>query len=271
MQQYPETDRNGKFVAPGDRVKFRLRSGRSRAVGSYWFTGEGVLVRSRFSSVIVQGISYDIPLAVKTDTGVQYSVNPKDIVKIESVARTVAHLLWEAVLPVDWRELNLNGLRDLMKQSGCKDLCKIRPPVCRGNLGIDRKEMPQFPGEHAEDLLNGLKEKGIAVVGAEIPVGELKASQDEINAVKAIHAAEALLDGSFKASSPVLVSSDNYILDGHHRWAAQWLLDKNSKLPVVQIDMLMEQLLDFSEEYTGRKKGFEEAGRIVRSLLALSM
>ena len=72
-----------------------------------------------------------------------------------------------------------------------------------------------------------------------VPVGELKPAQTEIIVDKAV----AFALGFLNTGQPdlddmeAIVSKDNYIMDGHHRWAARFLIDPTAKVKVTQIDL----------------------------------
>jgi hypothetical protein len=74
-----------------------------------------------------------------------------------------------------------------------------------------------------------------------IAVKNLQAAQTEIIAEKAI----GMAIGTMLNTTPTkiggdlgsIISSDNFIMDGHHRWAATFLCDPNAKVQAVQIDL----------------------------------
>jgi len=165
------------------------------------------------------------------------------------------------------------------------DICKMSPPVCEQNLGIERRNMPQIPEESVKKLLasdkesdrklgqaavdagadpnddrpmteifvDWLKKKGIKVTtGKKIPVGQLKATQREIKAGKTFSMADAYYTGKYDPTKkPIIVSSDGYILDGHHRWASMITADPSAEMEVIQIDMPMRDILEKSFEMPG--------------------
>ena len=165
------------------------------------------------------------------------------------------------------------------------DICKLSPPVCEGNLGISRDNMPQLMDQSVKSLLNsedpGDKKKGQAAVDAgadpdsdqspleqfletlkkegvkqehtSIPVGELKATQREIKAGKTFKMAHSYFSGEFPkiTEGEIIVSSDNHILDGHHRWAAMLVADPTLKMKVIKVDIPMKEFLRRSLEQPG--------------------
>ena len=133
-------------------------------------------------------------------------------------------------------------LREGIEKSA--DICAIAPPVCAENLGISRSYMPQFD-DPATRFLQALSEDGgISVVEAKTKVGELKATQREINARKVLGMLEAYRAGDFPAIwEPIIVSNDNFILDGHHRWAALLVDDPSNEMNVYRVDLPIWRLL----------------------------
>ena len=86
-------------------------------------------------------------------------------------------------------------------------------------------------GDAGDDKVAGQK--------ASIPVGNLKPAQTEIIKEKAFGMAIGMLmkgqwDGLDLGS---IISKDNYIMDGHHRWAAVSLIDPKAKLQGTVIDL----------------------------------
>lgn len=118
------------------------------------------------------------------------------------------------------------------------DLTKLTvegTPIFAGGLNRPRLTMPQIPKEHQEAFFNSLKDQGIAVLRETVAPSSLLPTQNEINAAKV---GEML--GRKKDMREVMISKDNYVLDGHHRWATAATLDVESpnahvKMPVFRI------------------------------------
>ncbi len=129
------------------------------------------------------------------------------------------------------------------------NLCELQIPhtdhrFCAFNKGIKRLNMPQLkgvpvPGSKADQLprderhevdgsqafVEYLRAKGYTMNLEEVPVVTLKATQNEIIGSKVAGIWYAMQDPTSDAyrtitSMPLFISRDNYILDGHHRWAA---------------------------------------------------
>lgn len=143
------------------------------------------------------------------------------------------------------------------------DICKVTPPVCAGNLGIPRKDMPQLEQSVVDNFLADLKKEGFKVEEGHTSVGQLKATQKEINAEKVKGMAKAHEEhvakggeGWSPSKNPIIISSDGYVLDGHHRWAAMLHIGPGEKMPTKRVSMPMKELLKRAKGY----KGVTQAG-----------
>jgi hypothetical protein len=150
------------------------------------------------------------------------------------------------------------------------------------NKGIRRIHMPQFsglaqPGTHAAQVAGGpgkfadltdefeqyLKDHGHDVTRTTVPAGRLKATQTELSGAKVAGFANAFLHGNPKAvkamSEPIMVTRDGYVVDGHHRWAANMLIDAvdgrlNSDAPmnVRRVNMDIGAMIPLANEWAQR-------------------
>jgi len=85
-----------------------------------------------------------------------------------------------------------------------------------GTLGVPRAEMPQIRAAHRGALVNFLKARGIDSRAGEMPANDLKPTQAEFSPAK-VEKARAFPGGD----RSILVSSDGYVVDGHHQWLAR--------------------------------------------------
>jgi hypothetical protein len=174
---------------------------------------------------------------------------------------------------VDWDKADvptLKGVADKVAKAGGKtDICLVNPPLCKGTLGVERADMPQLDQSAWEKFTAAAKADGVKFEDSQVSPGELKATQGEINAVKVLGMADAMQAGKKLGGGKPIVSSDGYVLDGHHRWAASWLTNRGAKMDVVKVDLPIKKLLDYSDKFSSAKKGFYEAlRRVETSLLA---
>jgi len=105
-----------------------------------------------------------------------------------------------------------------------------------GTLGIPRAQMPQVDAAHRGALVNYLKGQGIASEQAEVPANSLKPTQAEFSEAKVRKASKRT--GGDRA---ILVSSDGYVVDGHHQWLAK--RQDGQPVKVLQLQAPISQLL----------------------------
>lgn len=157
------------------------------------------------------------------------------------------------------------------------DLCKVSATgtnlFCQETKGIPRANMPQMrgtavPGSYAStkptnkagkvdvsaEFLKHLHDKGVAVQQTSVRASHLRASQAEIDGgrvVELIHEAEAGTKDLRKR--PIFVTKDNYVLDGHHHWAALvgvgYGKDKDLKVPVYKLDMEIGEAITAANDF----------------------
>lgn len=125
------------------------------------------------------------------------------------------------------------------------DLCKVSVPdtnlFCVESKGIPRQRMPQLtgvpiPGSPADfmpkndkgevDLgpafVSHLQHKGYTVQRDSVDASYLRASQDQLDGAKVAHYMTLIAQGDIDTTSDdwrVWTTGDDYIIDGHHRWA----------------------------------------------------
>lgn len=124
------------------------------------------------------------------------------------------------------------------------DWCESQPH-CKGNLGLLRKDMPQIEGKDVPEFVAWLEEKGISAKPGTIRVGDLQATQKEINAEKV----RQMQGDADLGKYPILISKDLYVLDGHHRWAALLADDPESEIKVVKLGLPIKALLEVAHEF----------------------
>lgn len=104
------------------------------------------------------------------------------------------------------------------------------------SLGKKRHEMPQIDSNNITDFVLYFNDK-VGVKKVKRRLDQLKPSQDEINEDKVYNfVSNYLNDNDFvdednKPKTKYIISNDNYILDGHHRWAAD--LEMNTEETMV--------------------------------------
>ena len=105
-----------------------------------------------------------------------------------------------------------------------------------------RKNMPQVNTQNLSKALSMAKSK-VKVTKGLVPARKLKESQVELipNKVKGI-AAKYSKPTDMK---PLIISKDNYIIDGHHRWAAAiYKFGDDVKIPIHRINLKRDEAIE---------------------------
>ena len=116
-----------------------------------------------------------------------------------------------------------------------------------GTLGIPRAQMPQVSIKLRPAMLDFLETKGISHVREDVAADELKPTQAEYSTIKADRAGSLAEDRS--DASAVLLSSDGYVLDGHHRWIAK--AQQHQPINVIRFNAPIDRLMDTVREFSG--------------------
>ena len=116
--------------------------------------------------------------------------------------------------------------------------------IPHGGLNQGRESMPQIPIEHFENFLEFLRTKGISYNKASVREKYLKASQQDHNPnkVKAIMKKDKI--------DPVIISWDDYVVDGHHRWLAWHNKEKKDYIPCLRVKLNVLDLIVLMKEFT---------------------
>jgi hypothetical protein len=111
---------------------------------------------------------------------------------------------------------------------------------------ISRKNMPQVDTQNLSKAINMVSDK-VRVTKGKIAVSKLKKSQKELHKDKIEGiAARFTTPNKFK---PLIISKDNHIVDGHHRWAAalyKWGTDV--QIPIIRINLPILEAIELYKE-----------------------
>jgi len=143
-----------------------------------------------------------------------------------------------------------------VRRSAKADLCVGKKGICKDDLGILRKHMPQFTSRRP---LNKFRkhikaEYGVESYNSKRTADELKASQGEINREKVDELIEDDLINNMRV--PLVISRDNYIADGHHRWAAFRMAAPKKPMKVVVIDAPIKDVLGMAVDWGAETQTF---------------
>lgn len=182
------------------------------------------------------------------------------------------------------------------KPAGNFDLGKVRqqgtPLFTKGNKHIHRENMPQLsgvplPGSKADKIPHGpgeevdlvdqfkkeLTAKGVKVTEERVRPESLKPTQDQLVGPKVAGIMEFMATASPDSGvfEPIFVTKDNYVIDGHHRWAANIGVDALKGRPfgsmkVRRVDLSIAEALkiadDFMDEWGLPRAGMENTSTV---------
>ena len=225
--------------------------------------------------------------AYEDDNGIIHTDDVTDVARALYEGRKVNMVSEEMVsTAVDY--LGKVALR--MEKMGAKaptlDLCNASVEgtnlFCTESKGIPRVSMPQLKGiplanspaskmeankKGEVDLTDAFRkhveEMGFEIDDVDVAASHLKASQNELNGAKIAGMAGAIRAGKIPPER-LFVSDDNYIVDGHHRWAANVAVDYDDNksgdvmMPVARINMSILELLEVSNTFA-REMGIPQA------------
>ena len=170
--------------------------------------------------------------------GDRVSVSPKDALKLVREIGSYEVANGERNTPIDLNQIHIKGTNLFDSQ----------------NLGIPRSQMPQIPEKLRPEFEQYLKDSQITFQSEIVDPRSLTPSQSQLS-----------LNGSFLkiaeilAQTPVadlIVSKDNYVLDGHHRWAGAVLAsfeDPSVQLNVMRLNVdhneALQTMYNFNHDY----------------------
>jgi len=129
-------------------------------------------------------------------------------------------------------------------------------PADTGTLGVPRTEMPQIKGGDRSAFLQFLEARGMPYEKGEASADSLKPTQAEFSTEKV----EGFVKSGTGMDRSVIVSSDGYVLDGHHQWVAHRVM--GDSVPVIRVDAPIRDLLAAANEFPSARRS-EGAGNVV--------
>jgi hypothetical protein len=133
--------------------------------------------------------------------------------------------------------------------------------------------MPVIRAGATKDFIKYLKKQGYDIEKGNERAANLRATQNEISGVKVAAAVQKIKDRGFYKR--LVISKDDYILDGHHTWAGQLAIDAKSgtlkadkSVKIARVNISITKLLAEAEKWTGGagKKPASEAPKNYRQI-----
>lgn len=119
--------------------------------------------------------------------------------------------------------------------------------LCPNHLNITRRDMPQLGSVFMNHIISHPKIESTCCI---LKPDQLTSTQNEIHLELVIKLLSKSYVNQYKSKEPIFASFDGHVLDGHHRWAAHYLL--NEDIPVILINIGIKDLLVLAN-------GFSEA------------
>jgi hypothetical protein len=164
--------------------------------------------------------------------------------RIKLYKRMVAKFAQQINMKFDAKDDSVETKFKLTKNNMNETLQKPNP---EDTLGYKRHEMPQVHKQHYPELFKYLADNGGKMTKGMVAATSLKAVQSEFSdegIEKMMRKGGITADGTKK---PLLVSSDNYIIDGHHRWLAAW--NQEETVPIIKISIPVRKLLQLVQDF----------------------
>lgn len=141
---------------------------------------------------------------------------------------------------------------------------------CVDNVGIPRIVMPQMDDDQTKAFRKHLEDKGYEITKEKVVAANLRATQNELIGAKVAGIADALRKSGGEQKKRLIISADDYVLDGHHNWAAKvgidsedGILTNDTKFKVARVNIDIVTLLYEALKFTGGKgaKGADDTSK----------
>jgi hypothetical protein len=122
---------------------------------------------------------------------------------------------------------------------------KVEYPDSKKTLGIPRDKMPQVKSKDYDELVSFLKKKKISMTKRKVKAKDLKATQSNFNVDKITQAVAKYK--TLAQAKPIIVSSDGFVIDGHHRWLGA--VNVGGDISIMQASVKAKELLDAINQF----------------------
>lgn len=112
------------------------------------------------------------------------------------------------------------------------------------HFDIPRNEMPQIKPRYVQQYLSFLSKNKVRFQNEKTFSKNLKPTQNEFNPDR-IKRAMQYHDPAYR----IMISEDNYVLDGHHRWLAAYNEDNECKVNTIKIYMKILPLIELTKKF----------------------
>jgi hypothetical protein len=132
----------------------------------------------------------------------------------------------------------------LREDASAKDVDPERFPLPLSAVAKDVEKAAAITSSGKDETDGGKADDVIKVGGDSFTVAELKPSQSSMNIEKALSMALGMIrDDKAGGDLGAFISSDNHIMDGHHRWVATAMVDPGAEIGGYSVAFPAEQLI----------------------------
>jgi hypothetical protein len=119
--------------------------------------------------------------------------------------------------------------------------------VPQTSLNMPREKMPQITAANTMEFIDWLENQGVTVQYLSMPVALLRSAQgqEDVDHEKV----SALQNSTALSTKPFIVSKDNYVFDGHHRWLAILNRDPHYSVNTYRVNLSIQDLLDMAKKF----------------------
>ena len=155
------------------------------------------------------------------------------------------------------RETILQEIRAVLSEDASPD--KVDPerfPTNLSQVATDPAKAQELVSKGSDAVDKGSNDDVINAGAASFAVGDLKPSQSSMNIEKALSMALGMIrDDSAGGDLGAFISSDNHIMDGHHRWVATSMVDPSAQIGGYAVDFPADKLIPVLNALTVGKFG----------------
>lgn len=155
------------------------------------------------------------------------------------------------------RQVILKEIRAVMSEDADPSkVDKERFPLPLSQVAADPEKAAEIIVSGNDEQDKGSADDVIGVGGGSFSVQDLKPSQSSMNIEKGLSMALGMIrDDSPGGDLGTFISSDNHIMDGHHRWVATAMVDPSAQIGGYSVDFPADKLIPVLNALTVGKFG----------------
>lgn len=157
------------------------------------------------------------------------------------------------------RNTILKEIRSVLREEADpKKVDTERFPTNLSQVATDPEKAQKLVSTGDDGIDKGSADDVIGASGASFAVSDLKPSQSSMNIKKALSMALGMIrDDSPGGDLGTFISSDNHIMDGHHRWVATAMVDPSAQIGGYSVEFPADKLIPVLNALTVGKFGIQ--------------